>query len=392
MTAPTRPPTIGAADPLDAFALYAAVFAFASNALTRMGCPEADRDDLAQRVVVKAYRQRHQHDPAQGTPGQWLWGIARNELRDERRRGRRELLIDAPSPASGAGGDTPTVEDLVLVKDLADFVWKSVPEAEQRVVWDRVIGRASFDEIAELQGISKSRAQRLYTRGMNRLRAALAREGERKRVGVAVPFGIDDLFDMRLGPPVSPEALARGFQALLVEMGRGDGGADRCCPPAEAADAAPPSSPHDVRPAVLRRALGPIVGVVVGVLVAAPMLPRCRRDREREEPPITAVVAELAAPARGAIAGCSDPGPAASPTQVANNAGPSLAPSRDGAGGVTKSADHAPALGSNAGVPDGRLALRGEGLWARACTRLRAAAPGEASLSDARCAGKAGAP
>ncbi|MFO0761264.1 MAG: sigma-70 family RNA polymerase sigma factor [Byssovorax sp.] len=380
MTVPTRPSAPGAADPLDAYALYTAAFAYVSNALARMGCPEPDRDDIAQRVVVKAYRRWPQYDPARGSPGRWLWGIARNELRGSRRRRPPRPLLGAPAPASDVGGDNPSPEAIALMKDLASFIWKGVPEAEQRVLWDRVIGGASFEEIADLQGISKSQAQRLYTKGMSRLRAALKRADERKLLGVAVPFGLDDLFDMRHGPPVAPEALERGFQAMLIEMGRDEGDPDQRDPPPEGETAVPASGSPSSRPAGLGSVLGPIAGILAGAFIAGLLLPRCGRDHGREERPDAALAPTPAAPVRPAVSSDPAPSPVGCLASVASNAGVGLAPNPGGAGGQTRPAAHAPG--------DVRLASRREGLWAQAYARLRPAVHGDMSKNEARCAGK----
>lgn len=419
MAAPNPPLAPHAVDPLDVGVLYAAVFACVSHALTRMGCPEADREDVAQRVILKAYQRRHQYDDARGTPAGWLWGIARNELHDTRRGHRRDpllALIDLPPSASDERADALALEDIVLVKDLADFVWKGVPKAEQRVIWERVMGGSTFDEIAELQGISKSRAQRLYNKGMSRLRAALTRADERKLFGAAVPFAFVDLFDLSHGPPVAPEVLERGWQAMLVEMGRDEGSPPRCAPAADGD--APPSSQPRVGQPVLRHVLGPIAGIVAGVLLAGPILSRCDRDHGSEERPAAALAALAAMPIRDAVGDSGDPSPAA---YLASRVGPSLAPIADGAGDETERSEHRPAPGSDARLPDewslirqaraslathdptaalatcdeharrfpkGRFAVRREALRAQACARLFAVAPGDPAQIDARCAAK----
>ena len=415
MAAPKQPHASPAADPLDVRALYDAVFVFVSDALVRLGCHEADRDDIAQQIILKAYRAWHQYDAARGTPTQWLWAIIRNERRTFQRPRTRAALLAARAAALGARNDAQTPEDTVLLKDLATFVWKDVPAVERRILCERRIGDTSWEEIAALEGISISTARRLYAKGEKRLQAALERAEERKPRGAAVPIVLADLFELGQGTHVSDEARERGWQALLVEMGRGD------APASDADDDAPPSSHPRARPPVLRGVLGPIAGLIAGALLAGPMLSRCDRDRGRGERPVPALAAEPAVLVPRAVAESANPGPGAYLANVAKHAGPSLAPIAEGAGGEAGPVDQGPgpsrdarltdewsiirqgraaltannvtgalrAVGQHAGqFPGGSLAVEREGLRTQACARLRAAAHGDAATIDAGCAGK----
>jgi RNA polymerase sigma factor (sigma-70 family) len=416
MTAPNQPPAHGTVDPLDARALYDAVYAYVSKALARMGCPDADLDDLAQWIVATAHRKWRQYDDTRGTPGQWLWGIARNEMRNADRRRWRSPLLAAAASASDLRYDVPDdaapLEDTMERKDLVDFVWEGVSDAERRVLWDRIVGKATFDEIAALQGISRSRAQRLYASGMKRLRAALARCEKGQLAGVGVALVLADLFDMSGGPPVSPEALERGWQAMRAVIERDGAGQP---PPSDDDGDAPPTSGTRVGAGTLRLVLGSIAGVVAGALLAGSTLPRCDRDRGRDDRPTTALAVAPAMLVRSAVADDADPSPGATLANVVTSAGMSLAQVVDGETGPVDPAQGSAArplaerffidqaraaLASNDAAaavaalaqharryPAGRLAVEREGLRSQACAHLRAAAR-DGGRIDARCAGE----
>lgn len=48
--------------------------------------PGADRDDVVQDALVRAWTKRRQYDPARGTPSAWLLAIVADQARRARRR------------------------------------------------------------------------------------------------------------------------------------------------------------------------------------------------------------------------------------------------------------------------------------------------------------------
>ena len=60
--------------------------------------PEADRDDIVQETLTRAWRKRHQYDASRGTPAAWLLAITADQARQARRR-RRPLLPFTDMPA-----------------------------------------------------------------------------------------------------------------------------------------------------------------------------------------------------------------------------------------------------------------------------------------------------
>jgi RNA polymerase sigma factor (sigma-70 family) len=59
--------------------------------------PTADRDDIVQEALVRAWHKRRQFDPARGTPAAWLLAITA----DRARRARRRRPIPAFAEMSG---------------------------------------------------------------------------------------------------------------------------------------------------------------------------------------------------------------------------------------------------------------------------------------------------
>lgn len=87
---------------------------FVLRTLLRLGAPARDAEDLAQEVFVIAHRRAGEYD-ATRPPTAWLFGIAKNVLRDYRKtaRNRYEVLDDV-------SGDRATVprgsEDVDLLR------------------------------------------------------------------------------------------------------------------------------------------------------------------------------------------------------------------------------------------------------------------------------------
>ncbi len=56
--------------------------------------PAADRDDVVQEVLIRAWTKRHQFDPARGTAAAWLLAIAADQAAKARRRARPHAPLD----------------------------------------------------------------------------------------------------------------------------------------------------------------------------------------------------------------------------------------------------------------------------------------------------------
>src|SRR5579862_8223635 len=91
---------------------------FVTRSLVRLGAPRTDLEDLAQDVMVIALSKQQTFD-AQRALFPWLWGIARNRLRDYRdlARHRREVVGDADAEAREPDGSA-TADERLLGKAL----------------------------------------------------------------------------------------------------------------------------------------------------------------------------------------------------------------------------------------------------------------------------------
>jgi RNA polymerase sigma factor (sigma-70 family) len=76
-------------------------------AITRLAArlaPDADRDDVVQDALARAWRKRGQYDAKRGTPAAWLLAITADQARQARRR-RRPLLLFADVAARVRSAD-----------------------------------------------------------------------------------------------------------------------------------------------------------------------------------------------------------------------------------------------------------------------------------------------
>jgi RNA polymerase sigma-70 factor (ECF subfamily) len=96
--------------------------------LLRLGAPPHDAEDLAQEVFVIAHRRAHEFD-ATRPPAAWLFGIAKNVLRDFRKtaRHRYEVLDDTADDRDGGARHSDDVDLLrralaTLPEELLDAV------------------------------------------------------------------------------------------------------------------------------------------------------------------------------------------------------------------------------------------------------------------------------
>lgn len=125
-------------------------------------------------VLVSADRYR----PTSDSAAPWLIGIARNVLGHSLRSGQ----VDARARARlGAAALVVEDDDIELVLDLAasangaaGLLLAKLPADEQAAVRARVIDEREYAEIASELGCSELVVRKRVSRGLSRLRAALA--------------------------------------------------------------------------------------------------------------------------------------------------------------------------------------------------------------------------
>jgi len=98
--------------------------------------PNADRDDVVQDALVRAWRKRDQYDESRGTAAKWLLAITADQARRARRRRRPFALVAEITVPTGLPDDRVDLEAAVarlagrqkLAVDCFYFVDLSVAE------------------------------------------------------------------------------------------------------------------------------------------------------------------------------------------------------------------------------------------------------------------------
>jgi RNA polymerase sigma factor (sigma-70 family) len=112
-----------------------------------------------------------------GDVAAWLLGIARNKLRESRRRGRIE---DRARRRMGVGRDELSSDDLERVVELASIdvdalgaLIDALPEDLRRPLLDRVVAERPYAEIAAELSCSELLVRQRVSRGLKRLRSQM---------------------------------------------------------------------------------------------------------------------------------------------------------------------------------------------------------------------------
>lgn len=143
-----------------------------------------DCEDLLHQTILKAVSRIEQFDPTRGSLRLWVFGILRNEVRQDLRTRRRrpaeqgvELDHEPDLPDGG------TVEEAAAAQDelrIVEEALRAVPFAEREALLApiRTEGVATTEEIARRLGIAPGSVAVYRQRARQRLREALARRDE----------------------------------------------------------------------------------------------------------------------------------------------------------------------------------------------------------------------
>jgi RNA polymerase sigma-70 factor, ECF subfamily len=134
-------------------------------------------EELAQKTVFDAVRGRSTFDPEKGTREEWIFGIARNNIRLEIRKRAARPTVDGDISAYLDVMDTePLPDELLENKETADIVRTALgqlEEKEQTALRAMYIDGLSAREIAGRLVVTEKAVHSILYRARNSLRAKL---------------------------------------------------------------------------------------------------------------------------------------------------------------------------------------------------------------------------
>jgi RNA polymerase sigma factor (sigma-70 family) len=135
--------------------------------------------DLASEVFAAALLAADRYRPEHETALPWLCGIARNKLRESRRRGRSEdrarRRLAMPREAF-EDSDLARVDELVRDGTPVLQELDLLPAPQRDAVWARVVEGLDYEEIALAGATSEAVVRQRVSRALSRLRAATREE------------------------------------------------------------------------------------------------------------------------------------------------------------------------------------------------------------------------
>ncbi len=136
-----------------------------------------EAEDATQEAFLRAYRARARYDPGRPFAG-WILNIAARHCVDvlRRRSKERQLFADVPSAESDAEADAAEALATLIAAERADAVQRAVAALPDRYRVPLLLAfyaEASYEEIAELLGITRNHVGVLLLRAKRAVGAAL---------------------------------------------------------------------------------------------------------------------------------------------------------------------------------------------------------------------------
>lgn len=144
----------------------------------------SDRSDLAQEVWIRVYRSIHRLNEPNRFKS-WLGRITTNLFYDElrkRKRFRGAISLDAPRYSSDGQYDwelpsgEPTPADMLMTQEFHDHLKQAMaelPEVFQKTIAMRELQGLSYEEIADITGVSLGTVKSRIARARQRLQENL---------------------------------------------------------------------------------------------------------------------------------------------------------------------------------------------------------------------------
>lgn len=169
-----------AVDDPEAFGAFygAAVDRILAYCYGRTYCPEVAADLTAETFAAALVGLRR-YDPVRGRASQWLFGIARNLVRQWARYGRveasarRRLRIVTPVWDDGTLARIETLVDLTRTREAMAQALASLNRTERLVVELRVVEEHDYDVIADRLGCTVASARARTSEALAKLRRRL---------------------------------------------------------------------------------------------------------------------------------------------------------------------------------------------------------------------------
>jgi RNA polymerase sigma factor (sigma-70 family) len=130
--------------------------------------------DLSAEVFAAALTAARRYRPEQGSVAAWLLGIARNKLRESRRRRRIEASARrrlGVQPAAITDADLERVEELASLDHEILILVAGLPNDQRQALMSRVVEERSYEEIATELECSPLTARQRVSRGLRALRS-----------------------------------------------------------------------------------------------------------------------------------------------------------------------------------------------------------------------------
>jgi RNA polymerase sigma-70 factor (ECF subfamily) len=132
--------------------------------------------DLSAEVFAASLTAARRYRPERGSVPAWLLGIARNKLRESRRRGRvedsarRRLGVQ---PAAITDADLERVDELVSVDDGILELVAELPADLREALLSRIVDERPYEEIAAELRCSELVVRQRVSRGLKTLRSQM---------------------------------------------------------------------------------------------------------------------------------------------------------------------------------------------------------------------------
>ncbi|NGZ77108.1 RNA polymerase sigma factor [Saccharibacillus alkalitolerans] len=144
--------------------------------LRGMGANHQDAQDLAQETFIRAYRKLESLREGERFSA-WIYSIAVNAMRDFTRR-RRPLYIEDEQVPEPRSDDTPEKQVLNLeMRREVHRLLERLPEKYRIVLLLRYTNELSYDEIADITGLSENQVKNRIYRAKKSLYKKVQAEG-----------------------------------------------------------------------------------------------------------------------------------------------------------------------------------------------------------------------